>query len=73
MLHRTCAALKPNGEITIVDFERVSGESSDWVLEHVRVGKADVIAELAVAGFELIEDATIGDMKNNYTIRLVRK
>ncbi len=63
-IHR---ALKPNGTLVIVDFERIEGVSSSWVLGHVRAGKQTVIAEIEAAGFKLIEDRPL--MRDNYFLR----
>ena len=30
-------ALRPGGEIVIIDFDRIEGVSRDWVLGHVRI------------------------------------
>lgn len=32
-------ALKPGGEIVLIDFKRIPGESSDFVMGHVRAGQ----------------------------------
>jgi ubiquinone/menaquinone biosynthesis C-methylase UbiE/intracellular sulfur oxidation DsrE/DsrF family protein len=49
-LHR---ALKPGGRLVVVDFVRIPGKSSDWVLNHVRAGQEVVEKEIAAAGFEM--------------------
>lgn len=67
-IHR---ALKPNGTLVIVDFERIPGVSSSWVLNHVRAGKETVIAEIEAAGFRLIEDRPL--LKDNYFLRFAKR
>lgn len=67
-IHR---ALKPKGTLVIVDFERIPGESSAWVLNHVRAGKEAVIAEVEAAGFQLVEDRPL--LKDNYFLRFTKK
>jgi ubiquinone/menaquinone biosynthesis C-methylase UbiE len=47
-LHR---ALKPGGRVILVDFRRIEGETSDWLLSHVRAGQAVFEAEIEAAGF----------------------
>lgn len=49
-IHR---ALKPGGRLVVVDFERIKGVSSPWVLGHVRCGKGTVTDEIKDAGFDL--------------------
>lgn len=63
-LHR---ALRPNGEVFLIDFKRVPGVSSDWILNHVRAGQEVVIAEFEAAGFKKTE--AIDLLKDNYTLR----
>jgi ubiquinone/menaquinone biosynthesis C-methylase UbiE len=45
-------ALKPGGRLVVVDFKRIPGTSSDWVLGHVRAGQEVVEREIASAGFK---------------------
>jgi predicted methyltransferase len=45
------AALKPTGRFVVLDFERIPGVSSEWVLGHVRANKETVIAEVEACGF----------------------
>lgn len=66
-IHR---ALKPGGELVLVEFKRVPGESSDWVLEHVRAGQEVFTAEIEAAGFAVIE--TLGFLRDNYIVRFRR-
>ncbi len=68
-LHR---ALKPGGEIVLIDFKRIPGESSDFVMGHVRAGQDVFEAEMTAAGFEKIGE--IKDvLKENYFVRFRRK
>ena len=64
-------ALKPNGTLVIVDFERIEGVSSSWILGHVRADKQTVIQEVQAAGFKLIEDRQM--LRDNYFLRFMRK
>lgn len=48
-LHR---AIRPGGRLVVVDFVRIPGRSSDWVLNHVRAGQNVVEKEIIAAGFE---------------------
>ena len=49
------AALKPGGELVVIDFKRIPGVSDPWVLSHVRGGEETVRGEIEAAGFELVE------------------
>jgi FkbM family methyltransferase len=68
-IHR---ALRPGGEVVIVDFERIPGVSRDWVLGHVRCGKEVVIAEVEACGFTKVGEASLG-LHENYCLRFRRK
>lgn len=63
-LHR---ALRPGGEILLVEFKRIPGESSAWILNHVRAGQEVFTAEIEAAGFRQIEERNI--LKDNYVVR----
>jgi ubiquinone/menaquinone biosynthesis C-methylase UbiE len=45
-------ALKPGGRLVVVDFHRIPGKSTNWVLGHVRAGREEVESEIAAAGFK---------------------
>jgi ubiquinone/menaquinone biosynthesis C-methylase UbiE len=65
-------ALRPNGTFVIVDFERIPGKTRQWLLDHVRCGKEQVIREVVANGFELVEEVPLG-FKENYFLRFRRK
>lgn len=65
-------ALKPGGEIVLIDFKRIPGESTQWVLDHVRAGQEVFESEIIAAGFE--KTGEVKDMlKENYFVRFRRK
>jgi predicted methyltransferase len=63
-LHR---ALRPGGEVLLIEFKRIPGQSSDWVLNHVRAGKEVFTAEIESAGFKQVEEHDL--LKDNYVVR----
>lgn len=63
-LHR---ALRRDGEVILIDFKRVPGVSSDWILNHVRAGQEVVTAEFEAAGFQKLEEVPL--LKDNYVLR----
>lgn len=63
-------ALRPGGEVLLVEFKRLPGKSSDWVLNHVRAGQEVFTAEIEAAGFKQIEERDI--LKDNYIVRFRR-
>jgi SAM-dependent methyltransferase len=66
-------ALRPGGEVVIVDFERIPGVSREWILGHVRAGKEEVIAELSSFGFDLIEECEVPGLEENWVARFRRR
>ncbi|MFG0260497.1 MAG: class I SAM-dependent methyltransferase [Phycisphaerales bacterium JB041] len=67
------AALRENGELVVLDFERIPGVSSDWILEHVRAGREVFSAEIQSAGFELVEQITSAPLRENYMLRFRKR
>lgn len=67
-LHR---AIRPGGRLYLVDFERIPGVSSDWLLGHVRADKATFRAEIEAAGFTFEEELSVG-LEENYMLRFRR-
>jgi len=63
-------ALRPGGWLVVIDFERIPGESRDWILDHVRAGKREVTAEIAAAGFLLEDEVKVEGLRENYLLRL---
>ena len=63
-LHR---ALKPGGRVVLVEFRRVEGTSTDWIINHVRAGQEVFESEIAKSGFKKVrEDRDL--LKENYLV-----
>lgn len=67
------SALKPDGKLIVIDFERIPGKSREFVMGHVRAGKTIFRKEIEDAGFELIEELKVDGLKENYFLRFKRK
>jgi predicted methyltransferase len=67
MLASIHLSLVPNGELVIIDFRRVAGFSSPWVMGHVRAGREQVISEVEGAGFLYVDEPVA--MRTNYSLR----
>ncbi len=65
-IHR---ALKPGGQLVVVDFERIPGTSRDWILSHVRGGKEVFRGEIEAAGFTFVEQRYVDKLTENYFLR----
>ncbi len=57
-------ALRPGGVLILVDFERIPGESSDFIMNHVRAGKEVFSQEIIDAGFKMEGEENL--LKQNY-------
>jgi predicted methyltransferase len=68
-IHR---ALRPNGQLVIVDFIRIPGVSRPWILDHVRAGQDEVTREIEAAGFKKVRDEDTAFLKENYAMRFVK-
>ena len=63
-LHR---ALKPGGRVILIDFRRVAGTSTDWIMNHVRAGQDVFEAEIVQSGFRKVRDER-ELLKENYFV-----
>lgn len=66
-------ALRPDGKLVVIDFERIPGQSRDWTIDHVRAGKETFRQEIEQAGFTLAEEPKIESFKENYFLRFRKK
>ena len=65
-------ALKPGGQIIMIDFKRIPGVSSDWILDHMRAGQEVFEQEITSAGFQKVEE--IDDLlRDNYMLRFQKQ
>ena len=63
-------ALRPGGELIIVDFDRVPEKSRQWVLDHVRTGRDVITSEIEAGGFALTpEQPGYEFLEENYILR----
>lgn len=60
-------ALKPGGRVVLVDYQRIAGKSTDWVMSHVRAGQEVVEKEITECGFKRV--AEVKDLlEENYLV-----
>jgi ubiquinone/menaquinone biosynthesis C-methylase UbiE len=71
MLASMFAALRPGGELTVVDFDR-NPEAREWIQDHVRASKETFREEIETAGFEFVEEVAIDGMVENFLLRFRR-
>jgi uncharacterized protein (TIGR01244 family) len=66
-------AVKPGGQLILIDFDRIPGVSREWIVSHVRAGKEVFRHEIETAGFELVEQVAISGFAENYFLRFQKK
>jgi ubiquinone/menaquinone biosynthesis C-methylase UbiE len=59
-------ALKPGGRLVLIDFHRITGKSTDWVMGHVRAGQEVFVKEIEQSGFKKVGEEKI--MADNYFV-----
>lgn len=68
------SALRPRGELVVIDFKRIAGVSRQWVLDHVRAGQEVVAKEITAAGFDRLPGASEKPyLKENYFLRFRKR
>ncbi|MFT7484457.1 MAG: putative methyltransferase [Candidatus Paceibacteria bacterium] len=63
------SALRPGGQLVVVEFKRIPGVSRDFIMGHVRAGQSVFQAEIEAAGFELIGEHPLEGLQENYILR----
>lgn len=69
MLASIHEALRPGGQLVVVDFDRIPGTSRQWLLDHVRADKETVRREIEAAGFEFAGEVEVDGFAENYLLR----
>lgn len=63
-------ALKPGGQLVVIDFHRIKGKSRPFILQHVRAGQEVFTREIVQSGFRQVEEKDF--LKENYFLRFVK-
>ena len=66
------SAIRPGGRLVLVDFRRIPGLSSAFILEHCRAGQEVFRAEVERAGFIHEETPAVDGLKDNYLMQFRR-
>jgi predicted methyltransferase len=64
-------ALRPGGQLILIDFQRIEGKSSEFVMGHVRAGQEVFVREITAAGFKVAGEESL--LKENYFVRFEKK
>jgi ubiquinone/menaquinone biosynthesis C-methylase UbiE len=60
-------AMKPGGRVIVIDFKRIEGDSTDWVMKHVRAGQEVFESEILECGFvKMREESEL--LRENYFV-----
>ncbi|QDT01667.1 putative methyltransferase YcgJ [Rubripirellula lacrimiformis] len=62
-------ALKPGGRLIMIDFNRIPGQSREFLIGHVRAGKEVFQSEVVAAGFTFIDEVQVDAFEENYLLR----
>ena len=73
MLASIHSALREGGQFVIVEFDRVPGKSSKFILDHIRASKEVFTAEVEANGFRLEEDITLEGMTETFIRRFIKQ
>jgi ubiquinone/menaquinone biosynthesis C-methylase UbiE len=65
-MHR---ALRAEGSLVVIDFDKVEGQSTDFVLKHVRASKNVFRKEIEMAGFQEMRVVKPPALKENFFLR----
>jgi len=52
-IHR---ALRPGGQVVLIDFNRIEGVTRNWLMNHVRAGQVVFTKEILESGFRQVEE-----------------
>ena len=62
-------AMKLGAILVLVDFERIEGVTSDWIMSHCRAGKDVFRKEIEDAGLTWVEEVKFDGVKENYVLK----
>ncbi len=71
MLDSIKRALRPDGVLVVVDFDRIEGVTREFIWNMVRAGRGTFKDEIANAGFHLVEEASFSD--EHYILKFVQR
>jgi ubiquinone/menaquinone biosynthesis C-methylase UbiE len=62
-------ALKPEGSLVVIDFDRVEGRSTQFVLKHVRASQNVFCKEIEANGFKCAPSTNVPPLKETFFLR----
>jgi ubiquinone/menaquinone biosynthesis C-methylase UbiE len=73
MLASMHKALKPGGQLIVIDFDIEAKGLEPWIVEHVGQTKAVFARQIEAGGFTMSKDLTLPAMKTSFMYRFTRK
>jgi ubiquinone/menaquinone biosynthesis C-methylase UbiE len=73
MLASMRKALKPGGQLIVVDYDIEAEGLDPYVVEHVGKKKSEFRRQIEEAGFRFAQDMTLKEMNTNFIYRFVRQ
>jgi predicted methyltransferase len=73
MLQSIHKALRPGGQLFLVEYDKRPGISRDWIMHHIRGTRAEFSAEIEAGGFKLAGDINIDGLKDTFVRRFLKK
>ena len=71
MLASIYKALRPGGQLVIIDFSKEPDVSSGWVMSHVRANETGVIREVETTGFRLSKESDL--LHENFFLKFTKR
>lgn len=72
MLSSIHTALRPGGQLFVVEYDKISGVSREWIINHIRGTKQKFTAEIEASGFRLTEELNIAGLKDTFVRRFIK-
>jgi ubiquinone/menaquinone biosynthesis C-methylase UbiE len=63
-------ALRPGGQIVLIDFHRIKGVTKEWTMNHVRAGQDVFSREIESSGFRKLDEQKL--LTENYFVRFAK-
>jgi len=73
MLSSVHRALKPDGQLIVVEFDVAPGRSPQNLVEHVGGSKEEFTRQIEENGFRLVEDFTVDGLEQTFMRRFVKR
>lgn len=73
MLRSIYKALRPGGQLFLVEYDKRPGISRDWLIQHIRGTREEFTKEIEAGGFNMAGDIKIDGLKDTFVRRFQKK